>query len=102
MPARIAAQPLLHRFVLNADSFLPDLRTVVYSAFSRLRFPNRRRNRLCTSRRTSDSPTAVLIFSYSVQLGAKNARDACVFTQPRIHEISTGEIMKYLFLIAAI
>ena len=31
--ARIAAQQLLHRFVLDADSFLPDLRTVPYSAF---------------------------------------------------------------------
>jgi len=31
MRARIAAQQLLHRFVLDADSFLSGLRKVVYS-----------------------------------------------------------------------
>ena len=30
-------------------------------------------------------------FLHSVRLGAKHARTACEFTQPRIHEISTGE-----------
>ena len=33
MRARIAAPQLLHRFVLDADSFLPDLRKILYSAF---------------------------------------------------------------------
>ena len=33
MRARIAAQQLLHRFVLDADSFLPDLRKIFYAAF---------------------------------------------------------------------
>ena len=33
MRARIAAQQLLHCFVLDADSFLPDLREILYSAF---------------------------------------------------------------------
>jgi len=33
MPARIAAQQLLRRFVLDADSFLSDLRTILYAAF---------------------------------------------------------------------
>jgi hypothetical protein len=33
MPTRIAAQQLLRRFVLDADSFLPDLRKLVYAAF---------------------------------------------------------------------
>jgi hypothetical protein len=33
MRARIAAQQLLHRFVLDADSFLPDLRKIRYAAF---------------------------------------------------------------------
>jgi hypothetical protein len=32
MRARIAAQQLLHRFVLDADSFLPDLRKIFYAA----------------------------------------------------------------------
>jgi hypothetical protein len=33
MPTRIAAQELLYAFVLDADSFLPDLRRVLFSAF---------------------------------------------------------------------
>jgi len=33
LPARIAAEQLLHRFVLGADSFLSDLKRVPYSAF---------------------------------------------------------------------
>ena len=39
----------------------------------------------------ADSAAADLILSHSVRLGAKHARAACEFTQPRIHEISTGE-----------
>jgi hypothetical protein len=91
MWARIAAQQLSHSFVLDADSFLPDLRRVLYSAFQRPHFCNRRRNRVCTNRTASDSAAADLILSHSVRLGAKHARAACEFTQPRIHEISTGE-----------
>ena len=33
MRTRIAAHQLLHRFVLDADSFLPDLRKIFYAAF---------------------------------------------------------------------
>jgi hypothetical protein len=33
MQARIAAPQLLQRFVLDADSFLPDLRKIFYAAF---------------------------------------------------------------------
>ena len=91
MPARIAAQQLLRRFVLDADSFLSDLRRVPYSAFYRPHFCNRRRNSVCTNRTAADSAAADLILSYSIRLGAKHARTACVFMQPRIHEISTGE-----------
>jgi hypothetical protein len=91
MRARIAAQRFLHRFVLDAQSFLPDLRKVLYSAFQRPHFCNRRRNRVCANRTAADSAAADLILSYNVRLGAKHARTARQFTQPRIHEISTGE-----------
>src|SRR5438046_796168 len=90
MPARIEAQ-LLHRFVLDADSFLPALSPLLCSAFYRPHFWDRRRNRVCTNRTAADSAAADLIVSHSVRLGAKHARTACEFTQPRIHEISTGE-----------
>jgi hypothetical protein len=33
MWARIAAQQLLHGFVLDIDSFLSDLRKILYAAF---------------------------------------------------------------------
>jgi hypothetical protein len=33
MQARIAAPQLLHGFVLDAHSFLPDLRKILYAAF---------------------------------------------------------------------
>ena len=91
MRARIAAQQLLHGFVLNAQSFLSGLRKIVCSAFYRPHFCNRRRDRVCTNRTAADSAAADLILSHSVRLGAKHARTACEFTQPRIHEISTGE-----------
>src|SRR6266403_3211006 len=91
MPARIAAPQLLHRFVLDADSFLPDLRKILYAAFQRPHFCDRRRNRVCTVRTAADSAAADLILSHSVRLGAKHARTSCVFMQPRIHKISTGE-----------
>ena len=91
MWARNAGQQLLHGFVLDADSFLPDLRRVLYSAFQRPHFCNRRRNRVYANGTASDSAAADLILSHSVRLGAKHARAACEFTQPRIHEISTGE-----------
>jgi hypothetical protein len=91
MQARIAAPQLLHGFVRDADSFLPDLRRVLYSAFQRPHFCNRRRNRVRTNRTPAYSAAADLILSHSVRLGAKHARAACESTQPRIHEISTGE-----------
>ena len=91
MQARIADQQLLHGFVLDADSFLPDLRRVLYSAFQRPHFCDRRRNRVYANGTACDSAAADLILSHSVRLGAKHARTACEFTQPRIHEISTGE-----------
>jgi len=63
--------------MLDADSFLPDLRKLVY--------------RVCTNRTAADSAAADLILSHSVRLGAQHARTPCVFTQPRIYEISTGD-----------
>jgi hypothetical protein len=91
MRARIAARQLLHRFVLDADSFLSDLRPVLCSAFQRPHFVDRRRNCVCTNRTAADSAAADLILSHSIRLGAKDARTACVFMQLRIYEISTGE-----------
>jgi hypothetical protein len=91
MRTRIAARQLLHRFVLDADSFLSDLRGILHSGFSRSHFVDRGRNCVCTNRTAADSAAADLILSHSIRLGAKDARTACVFTQPRIHEISTGE-----------
>src|SRR6266508_1852197 len=102
MRARIAAQQLLHRFVLDADSFLSDLRKIVYSGLWQPHVCYRRRTRVGTNRTAADSAAADLILSHSVRLGAKDARTAREFLHPRIHEISTGEIMKYLLLIAAI
>src|SRR5439155_23284319 len=60
-------------------------------AFYRPNLWARRRNRVRTNRTAADSAAADLIVSHSVRLGAKHARTACEFTQPRIHEISTGE-----------
>ena len=77
--------------MLDADSFLPDLRPIPYFAFERPHFCSRRRNRVYTSRTAADSAAADLILSHGVRLGAKRARPAYVFTQPRIQEISTGE-----------
>ena len=91
MPARIAAQQLLRRFVLDADSFLSDLKRVPYSAFYWPHFCNRRRNSVYANRTAAYSAAADLILFHSVRLGAKYARTACEFTQPRVHEISTGE-----------
>jgi len=62
-------------FVLDAGSFLPDLRRVLYSAFQRPHFCNRRRNRIYANG-TASTPPPRINFSHGVRLGAKHARAA--------------------------
>jgi len=88
---RIAARQLLHRFVLNADPFLPDIRRFLDSRLYWPRVFHIRHDCFCADRKAADSAAADVILSQGLWLGAGYVRPAYAFTQPRIHEISTGE-----------
>jgi len=87
----IAAHQLLQRFMLDADPFLPDVRRVSHPALRRLHICHRRRNWRCTNRTAADSAAAGLILSTAFGSAQELARSVCMFPQPSIHEISTGE-----------
>src|SRR6476469_9102202 len=91
MRTAIAAWQLLHGFVLDTDSFLSSLGKVVYSRICKTHFCDRRCNRVCTNGTAANSASADLTLSTAFGSAQNLTRIVCGFTQPRIHEVSTGE-----------
>src|SRR5215831_7308873 len=99
---RIAAPQLLHRFVLNADPFLPDIRRFLDSRLYWPRVFHIRHDCFCADRKAADSAAADVILSQGLWLGAGHVRALRTCSRSRGCTKSQQEkIMKYLLLIAA-
>ena len=86
----IPAARLLYGFVLDADSFLPNLKRFLDSPLYRLRLFYRRSDGFCTNRTAADSAAAGLILSHTP--ARREARARCARSRSRgFTKISTGE-----------
>jgi hypothetical protein len=79
---------LLHGFVLDADSFLPNLKHFFDSPLYRPRLFYRRCDCFSANRTAADSAAADLILSHTP--ARREARALRAFTRPRFHENLKG------------